>query len=42
LAKTWSEHSSGLKQDKPQSYKALDSSIDAIKKEIVLAISELN
>lgn len=42
LANTWSEHSSGLDQDKPFSYKAVDSSIDVIKKEIVLAISQLD
>lgn len=42
LAMTWSEHSSGLSQDKPLSYQAVDSSIDVIKEEIVLAISQLN
>lgn len=42
LADTWGEHSNGLKQDLPHSYRELDKSIDAIKKEIVLAISELN
>lgn len=42
LAKNWGQHADGLARNQSVSYKSIDTSIDVIKKEIVLAISQLN
>ena len=41
LSQAWSTHSSGLTSSESASYDAVDQSIDEVKQEIVLAISQL-